>query len=238
MLNQKKSRETRHIEFNMKADDVKDDGSFSCYGAVFNNVDQGGDVIAPGAFNESLIEAKKESRLIPMLWQHDRQEPIGSWLDIKEDDNGLLMEGKILIDAGPLEKRAFSHLKNGSVGGFSIGYRLKEGGYEVHPEFDPDDNGGGAVWLLSNIDLRECSLVTMPMNLEARLVSVKNAMEAGGMPSPREFEMLLRDACGFTRSKAKEFTHLCRPVLRQVELDAKKNQPNQLLASLADALKN
>lgn len=231
-LRTKKAGMKRTLEFAMKAEDVQEDGSFVCYGAVFNNVDQGGDIIAPGAFATSLSEAKEDGRLIPMLWQHDRDEPIGSWSKIEEDETGLRCEGKILLDAGPVETRAYSHLKNGSVGGFSIGYHLKPDGYEVHPDY-PDDE---YIWLLHDIDLREVSLVTMPMNLEARLVSIKNALDAGGMPTERDFEYLLREACGFSKKTAVDFSRLCRPLLRRGEPGAPVGKDeSRLLAGLAAA---
>ncbi|MBR1895875.1 MAG: HK97 family phage prohead protease, partial [Pyramidobacter sp.] len=32
-----------------------------------------------------------------MLWQHDSSQPIGVWEDIKEDEHGLLMRGRLLV---------------------------------------------------------------------------------------------------------------------------------------------
>ena len=168
-------------------------------------------------------------RLAPMLWQHDREEPIGGWSKFEEDEKGLKCFGQIEIDAGALEMRAYKHLKKGNIGGFSIGYRLKEGGYEVHPDFDDGDG----IWLLSDIDLREVSLVTMPMNLEARLVSIKNAIEASGMPSQRQFETFLQEAGGFTRKAARDLSALCRPMLRQVEPVSNGGKSTDLLTALA-----
>jgi len=232
MLKHANLKEKRTLDFSMKADDVKDDGSFVCYASIFNNVDQGGDVIAPGAFGASLADAKAEDRLIPLLWQHNRDEPIGGWTKFTEDEKGLKAEGYILEKAGPVEKRALAHLKAGTVGGFSIGYRLKADGYSVHPDYDDGDG----IWLLSDIDLREVSLVTMPMNLEARLVSVKNALASSGMPTQRDFEFLLRDACGFTRKAARDLSIACRPMLQQVEPGASSGKSTKLLESIASAL--
>ena len=214
----------RYLDFNLKMDSdaLSEEGEFTAYAAIFGNVDQGGDVIAPGAFAKSLSEANINDRLIPMLWQHDREEPIGKWLSFEEDKTGLKVHGKLHIDFDPVAKRAYGHLKNGTVGGFSIGYRLVDGGYSVHPDYDDGDG----IWLLSELDLREASIVTMPMNLEARLVSVKALVEAGGMPSPREFETLMRDACGFSKKQATDLASLCRPMLRQGEPVAPASEDN------------
>lgn len=209
---------TRDFALSFKAEDVTDQGSFVAYAAIFGNVDQGGDVIAPGAFAKSLSKASREDRLIPMLWQHDRREPIGKWMDMKEDSVGLRVEGKLHIEFDPLAQRAHGHLKAKSVGGFSIGYNLVDGGYSLHPDFNEDNEADRApIWLLSELDLKEASIVTMPMNIEARLVSVKSIIEAGGMPSVRDFEYLMREACGFSKNQATAIATAAKSVLRQGE---------------------
>lgn len=209
---------TRDFTFQVKAENVSASGSFTGYVATFGNVDQGGDVIAPGAFAKSLSKARRENRLIPMLWQHDRREPIGKWLKMEEDAKGLYVEGKLHIEFDDLAKRAHGHLKEESVGGFSIGYNLVDGGYSMHPDYDPEgDQAKQPIWLLSELDLREASIVTMPMNIEARLVSVKSTIEAGGMPTPREFEYLMREACGFSKSVAEAITAHAKPLLHRGE---------------------
>lgn len=228
----------RDFSLQFKAEDVSASGSFSGYVATFGNVDQGGDVIAPGAFAKSLSRAGREKRLIPMLWQHDRNEPIGKWTKMEEDQNGLYVEGKLHIEFDPLAQRAHGHLKEESVGGFSIGYNLVDGGYSLHPDYDAEnDNQRQPIWLLSELDLREASIVTMPMNIEARLVSVKSIIEAGGMPSAREFEYLMREACGFSKSIAEAITAHAKPLLRRGEPVAPVNQTATIdfLSSLAKA---
>lgn len=211
---------TRDFALNFKAEDVTAAGSFVAYAAIFGNVDQGGDVIAPGAFAKSLSKANREDRLIPMLWQHDRNEPIGKWEKMEEDAKGLRVEGKLHIDFDPLAVRAHGHLKAKSVGGFSIGYNLVDGGYSLHPDYD-EDRDRAPIWLLSELDLKEASIVTMPMNIEARLVDVKSVIEVGGMPTVRDFEYLMREACGFSKSQAAAIASAAKSVLAQGEPAAK-----------------
>jgi uncharacterized protein len=229
----------RDFGLQFKAEDVTESGSFIAYAAAFGNVDQGGDVIAPGAFAKSIQQANREKRLIPMLWQHKRDEPIGKWTSLAEDEHGLRVEGKLHIEFDPLAVRAHGHLKAQSVGGFSIGYNLVEGGYGLHPDFDEDNRSDRApTWLLTELDLRETSIVTMPMNLEARLVSVKSVIEAGGMPTVRDFEYLMREVCGFSKSKAAAIAGLAKPLLMRGDPVQQGSDPaaNDFLAKLKASL--
>ena len=75
---------------------------FSGYGAVFGNVDAYGDVIAPGAFADTITNAKKTGRWPVMLSQHGAMgltaedvTPIGVWTEIAEDGKGLKISGQL-----------------------------------------------------------------------------------------------------------------------------------------------
>jgi len=214
------------FDFAFETKDVGEAGEFEGYASTFGNVDQGGDVVEPGAFIEGIVKAKKDGRAIPMLWQHDQREPIGIWKDLSEDAKGLYVKGQLLIDADPLAKRAHALIKAKAIGGMSIGYRIPVGGAE------PDEKRRG-VNRLKVIDLREISLVTMPMNIEARVTSVKAMLEAGKLPTIREFEEFLRDAGGFSKTLAAAIAGKAAPHLRG-EPEAKAiNEADILRALLA-----
>lgn len=185
---------TQRYDFVLEAKELGTPGEFEGYASTFGNVDQGGDVVEPGAFIESVVKAKGDRRTIPMLWQHNQHEPIGVWTDIAEDTKGLYVKGRLLIEDDPLARRAHAHLKAKSLGGMSIGYRIPEGGIV-------EDEKRRGVSRLKKLDLREISLVTMPMNVEARVTSVKSIIEAGRMPTLPEFEKYLREA-GFSKTQA------------------------------------
>jgi HK97 family phage prohead protease len=208
------------FDFALETKALGETGEFEGYASTFGNVDQGGDLVEPGAFIESVVKAKSEGRAIPMLWQHDQREPIGVWKDIAEDAKGLYVKGQLLVDADPLAKRAHALLKAKALGGMSIGYAIPAGGAE------PDEKRRG-VMRLRKIDLREISLVTMPMNLQARVTSVKTILEDGRLPTVREFEEHLRDA-GFSKSLAAAIASKAAPHLRG-EPDAKANDAAEFL---------
>lgn len=195
------------LDFALEAKSLTEAGEFEGYASTFGNVDQGGDVVEPGAFIESIVRTKAEGRVIPMLWQHDRREPIGVWQDMVEDSKGLFVRGKLLVEADPLARRAHALLKEKALGGMSIGYIVPPGGAA-------EDERRRGVRRLKKVDLREISLVTMPMNTAAKVTSVKELVADGRLPTLPEFERYLREA-GFSKSQAtaiagKGLAHLLR----------------------------
>ncbi|WP_420133966.1 HK97 family phage prohead protease [Rhodopseudomonas sp.] len=213
----------KHFDFTLETKSLTDAGEFEGYASTFGNVDQGGDVVEPGAFIESVVKAKSDGRVIPMLWQHDQTEPIGVWKDIAEDSKGLYVKGQLVLENDATAQRAYGKLKAKALGGMSIGYAIPAGGAT------PDDKRRG-VMRLSKIDLREISLVTMPMNIQARVTGVKAILDGGALPTVREFEEHLRDA-GFSKSLAAAIAGKAAPHLRG-EPDAQANDTAAFLQAL------
>lgn len=186
----------KSVDFEVK--ETGDSGTFAGYGSVFGNVDSGGDIVEPGAFADSLKERSQKGRKLPILWQHKWAEPIGTYSKVVEDSKGLYVEGQLLVADVQRAKEAHALLKAGAVSGLSIGYRIAEGGMKV------EKNG---VARLSKLHLEETSLVTFPMNDEARVEAVKaqqleRIIKSGRLPSLPEFEDFLCEA-GFSKSQAK-----------------------------------
>lgn len=186
------TRKTLDIPLTIKS--VNDEGEFTGYGSVFGVKDSYMDIVMPGAFAKTLAEWKSKNAFPALLWQHDTKEPIGVYTDMKEDEKGLFVAGRLLINDDALAKRAHAHMKAGSLSGLSIGYALND--YEW--------DGEKEAFLLKEIDLWEVSLVTFPANDSARISDVKTALAKGEVPSASSFERLLRDV-GLSRKKSKEF---------------------------------
>jgi uncharacterized protein len=159
------------------------DGSFEGYGAIFNTVDQGQDIIDPTAFDVSLDRRKSET--FPILWQHDPSQPIGFWESIAPDAKGLFCKGRILRDVTK-GSDAIALLKAMAIGGLSIGYKT----------IQAVEEGGGRIRRLMEVDLREISVVTFPMHPDAGVTAIKSNLTI------RQFENTLRDA-GFSQNEAK-----------------------------------
>ena len=172
-------------DFQIKA--LDDSGTFSGYGSVFSNTDGQGDIVIKGAFTKSLSAWQQKNQFPHLLWQHKMDEPIGHFTAMAEDQKGLYVEGKLLVDSDPVAKRAHAHMKAGSVRGLSIGYAIK----------DQEYNSKKGTTLLKELDLIEVSLVTRPANEAAQVEVVKHALS-----SPRNMERYLRDV-GFSAKQAK-----------------------------------
>lgn len=153
-------RETRAYALQIKA--TGDDGSIEGYGSVYGVRDNYDDVIASGAFGESLKSHKSNGTMPAMLWQHDSSEPIGVWTAMVEDSKGLKITGKLALDT-VRGKEAHALLKMGALNGLSIGFMSKQWTYDRDSE----------VRTLTEIDLWEVSLVTFPANEKARITNVK-----------------------------------------------------------------
>jgi len=163
--------EHKHFPFEVK--DAQD-GIISGLGAVFDTVDDGGDLIVKGAFDRSLAS----SRRVKMLWQHDPNQVIGVWDSISVDDKGLKVKGHIIPEVVK-GAEALALLKAGAVDGLSIGYKTAD--FEIVSEKSRHRR-------LKEINLFEISVVTFPMNSEALVTDVKQ------LQSPHEVERLLRNA--------------------------------------------
>ena len=184
--------EMKSFDFDIKT--VNDSGTFTGYGSVFGNVDGGNEIVMKGAFSESLANRAAKGGKLPILWQHRSGEPIGVYDSVKEDDHGLFMSGRLLINDVQRAKEAYALMKAGAVTGMSIGYTVG---------LDSTDQKTG-VRTLKALDLKETSIVTFPMNDAARISTVKSLdqkLKAGNLPSLPEFEDFLREA-GFSKTQA------------------------------------
>ncbi|WP_151859393.1 HK97 family phage prohead protease [Acinetobacter nosocomialis] len=187
--------QVKYLNVPLKIKSVSDTGEFEGYASVFDVVDSYGDVVVKGAFQKTLEEWKKRGDLPPVLWQHQMSEPIGPFLEMREDEHGLFVRGKLLVDDDPLAKRALAHMKAGSVKGMSIGYIV------VDAEYHKQDD----LYYLKEIDLWEVSIVTFPANTEAKITEVKQSLRKGEIPSPSKVEKALREVMGFSVKQAKAF---------------------------------
>lgn len=191
MRRKSSASELRHrdVAFDVKA--VEKDGFFAGYGSVFGVLDSYREIVAPGAFADSLMQRQAKGRKLPVLWQHRTGEPMGVYETVKEDKVGLYVEGRLLVDDVARAKEAHALMKVGAVTGLSIGYFVTDDSF----------NEKEGIRTLKSVDLQEVSVVTFPANDDARIEVVKAKLQAGQTPTLREFEELLREK-GFSRSDA------------------------------------
>jgi HK97 family phage prohead protease len=209
-------REVRSFALQIKA--AGDDGTVEGYGSVFGVRDNYDDVIAKGAFIQSLKDHKAAGTMPAMLWQHDADKPIGVWTEMVEDEKGLRIKGQLAMETVK-GKEAHALLKMGALNGLSIGFMSKEWSYDRETE----------VRTLTAIDLWEVSLVTFPANEKARVTNVKSADE---LQAPKDAEKVLRDA-GFSKSDATAFVSR---VMRMGEVRSDSANSTAVAMKAADRL--
>lgn len=133
------------------------DASIAGYASLFGEADQGGDIVVKGAYTASLDRLRACSTKVKLLWQHDPSQPIGVWDEVREDDKGLYVKGRLLTETRQGFEAA-ALIKAGALDGLSIGYRT------VKAERDAKGRRH-----LAELELWEVSLVTFPMLQQARV---------------------------------------------------------------------
>ncbi len=133
------------------------------YASLFHAPDKTGDEILPGAFRKTL--AQPTEGFVRMLYQHDVNRPIGKWMTIRETKKGLWVEG-ILATHSSEVKNVAALISAGAVDGLSIGYRVNQA-----------IKGRGKIRRsIREIELVEISIVTFPMQLQARIQKTKDSV--------------------------------------------------------------
>ncbi len=133
------------------------------YASLWGVADLNGDVVAKGAFGGTLAVTGAPG--VRMLHQHESRSPVGVWDEMREDELGLWVRGRIM-DWSAEARFAQALSRAGALDGLSIGFRSQRARRE------------GRLRVLVEMELWEVSLVTFPMLPSARF-GVKNA---GGRP--------------------------------------------------------
>ncbi|MBX6426726.1 MAG: HK97 family phage prohead protease [Variibacter sp.] len=182
--------------------DIDAAGAVEGYASLFGAVDQARDMVMPGAFAETL--KARGLRRIPMLFQHDPAEPIGIWLDLREDHRGLYARGRLIPDV-KRAREVLALVKAGAIDGLSIGFRTAQA------RVDPKTR----VRKIYAVDLWEISIVTFPLLEGARVRAVKarpqtHRAAAPSLPPPAERPLRRDPRLSFARANAeREWKALC-----------------------------
>lgn len=143
------------------------------YAATFDQADAQSDVVAAGAFGASL--ARRRGR-VPLLWQHQVDEPIGHFRALREDARGLWFQAEL---AGSRRARdALDLIRRGALRECSIGFLPRRVRLQTR--------GGRRVRLVQEVELIEVSLVTLAANPHARLLTLDGAPLDAGLVEPAQ----------------------------------------------------
>ena len=141
---------------------VAEDGRISGYAAIFDEVDQGNDVIVKGAF-------KNLPKSLPMFWNHSSDEVIGVWDRIEVDSKGLRVSGR-LLDGVRRAEEVKKMVEASAVGGLSIGYVTLKSNFSTLAN-------GKKVRYLEELKVFEISLTAIPMMPLAKIDGTKAQTE-------------------------------------------------------------
>lgn len=167
-----------------------DPGGFEGYGAVYGNIDRDNEIIAPGAFAESLPAFIRDGFI---ACAHEWDEGVATVEAAYEDDYGLYIKCLFHGDAESQGSRikTMERIERGKSVGLSVGFMPETWAY--------DEETG--VRTITKATLYEVSIVTVPCNPLAQVVSAKSGT-LGTIPATvREFEKFLRDS-GYSKSLA------------------------------------
>lgn len=143
----------------------QEEGVFEGYASYFGVQDADNDSIQKGAFFQAVQDFNKRTFIPKLLWQHKTDELLGMFLHMEEDDNGLKIRGKLLLDL-PKAREVYTLLKEGIIRGLSVG-------------FVPIlcKKGPGKQRKILHARLYEISLVTFPSNPRAEVHSCKSYLQ-------------------------------------------------------------
>ena len=212
--------EHKNVSFEIKNINPES-GEFAGYASVFDNVDSDMDIMAKGAFTNTIANRFANNNKPKMLWQHNPEMIIGVWDEMAEDDRGLFVKGRLLVDVAK-GREALALMREGALDGMSVGFMTEEA---------VDEGSNGSVRRIVKVDLWEVSLVTWGANAAARVTDVKT------LKTERDYERFLRDA-GYSRKDAKALTsHGFKALDAQWDAVDEKAKDDKAMNALFNSLK-
>jgi uncharacterized protein len=171
------------------------------------DLDYGGDLITPGAYARTLKEGLEKGRTVPLVDQHTYgsvRSVVGKMLSAKETKGGL--EATFQVVSSPEGDEYLARVKEGMIDGLSIGYETR--GWR---EPDEDEKKSGVERVLTDVELREVSLVIWGMNPNA-LINTASVKTIASTIAGMKRETLTDDDKKMLRQVASLSGALLRPL--------------------------
>lgn len=137
---------------------TEDEGVFEGYIVTWNSVDSYNSTFRRGAFKKTLEERAGK---IKVLYNHDQSEVIGVPEEIREDETGVFVRGRLITS---VRKAAETHelMKAGAINTLSFGFRAVKQRFEK------------GVRIITEVMLAEISPVVFEANAEAIITDVRS----------------------------------------------------------------
>lgn len=152
----------------LKADEAgKIAGFFSTYEQT---PDSYGDIIMPGAFTKTIEKRKESGHPFPLCFNHDFDKVIGACNTVEERERGPYIEADFLNTQLGQDVRKM--VLSGAIYQFSFAY-------DVLGRRDPTDEEkkNGVTNVLTELEVYEVSVVTVPANQNAQVTEIKSVIE-------------------------------------------------------------
>lgn len=155
----------KYKTINFKADD---NGKISGYFSTYDEEpDSYGDIVAPGAFTETIKAREATGHPFPLCFNHNMDAVIGTVDSIEDTEKGPLITASFLNTEKAQEVREM--VKSGAIYQFSFAYDVK--GWEEPTE---EQKAKGITNVLTKVDLYEVSVVVVPANQNAVVTDIKS----------------------------------------------------------------
>lgn len=222
-------------------DDGLEEGQFLAYASTWTRTpDSYGDVVAKGAFTETITEWKDGGLALPILFGHDMVDPfsnLGAALELSEDDRGLLVKGQFDLE-NPKAKQVYRMLKGRRINQLSFAYDVLEDAIVEVPKADGDMQ---PVRELRKLKLYEVSIVPIGANQDTEVLAVKanaEALKAGRTISSKNLESLVsaRDAIDAVIKAATPTEDVTKASRSGADDEAQERKSSQLRARSVDGL--
>lgn len=181
------------VKFKAGPDDGLAEGQFVVYPSTFTrSPDAYGDVVAKGAFTDTIRQWEESGNVLPGLYGHRMDDPdffIAAATKMAEDEHGWRVEGEFDLEA-PKGRTVYRLVKGRRLNQLSFAYDVVE---EARVELDDGQKANE----LRKVRVHEFSFVPVGANPDTSVVAVKSAVEAlakAGRVLSSKNESALREA--------------------------------------------
>ena len=214
--------EKLYKNFEIKSDEGA--GTISGYFSTYDRIpDSYGDVIAPGAFTDTIKAREESGHPFPLCWNHDLDQIIGKVDKIEDDEKGPLMTASFFDTPLAQEKRAI--VQSGVVYQFSFAYDIEEASMVTLED-------GTKANELQKVNLYEVSIVPIPANQNAVVTDIKSEEVEEKAEEPEISEPEVEEKSGRRNSKAdadklEQAIALIQDVLGQLDDTEEAEEPGE-----------
>ena len=176
---------------------MTDTGSFTGYAARFLNIDRQGDIIAPGAFSKAINEFMNAGGMVLADHQNKTSSVVGTLRSAQEDSRGLLVN--VGFSATQTGQQIRQLMREKALNYMSIGFIARPGvkisekqvnelwqKYGYQPSAEQKQLAKSGANLIKDVaEIFEVSVVPIPANKDAAIISVKGANHSTSVEHPK-----------------------------------------------------